>query len=94
MMLLRKDFSSLKKGVHDKKGMTLAFFTTLTGPFIGVSLSLMAVQYAKAGVASTLMALTPVLIIWPHCVIFKKKATLKEVIGAIVSLIGVAMFFL
>lgn len=93
LMALRRDFPALRKAVADRKGMGLAFLTTFTGPFIGVSLSLMAVQYAKAGVASTIMALTPVLIIWPHCLIFKKKVTLKEVIGAVISLVGVSLFF-
>jgi drug/metabolite transporter (DMT)-like permease len=68
--------------------------TTLFGPFIGVSLSLMAVQYARAGIASTLMALTPVLILFPYALIYKQKITPKEILGVIVSMTGVALFFL
>ncbi|MBQ0123443.1 MAG: EamA family transporter [Bacteroidales bacterium] len=74
--------------------LTVAFFTTLFGPFIGVSLSLMAVEYTRAGIASTLMALTPVLIILPYSFIYKQKIKLQEVFGTIVTIIGVAMFFL
>jgi drug/metabolite transporter (DMT)-like permease len=59
-----------------------------------VSLSLMAVRYANAGIASTLMALTPVLIIAPYAIMHKQKIRMKEIIGVIVSMIGVAMFFL
>ena len=54
---------------NDPKGVRFAVLTTLFGPVIGVSLSLMAVQYARAGIASTLMALTPVLIILPYALI-------------------------
>lgn len=93
LMALRREFPMLGKAVRDGKGMGLASLTTICGPFIGVSLSLMAVQYTKAGIASTLMALTPVLIIWPHSLMFKQKVSAKEVVGAVVSIIGVALFF-
>ena len=74
--------------------MSLVTLATITGPFIGVSLSLMAVQYTQAGIASTLMALTPAFIILPYSLIYKQKISFKEVIGTVVSLVGVAMFFL
>ena len=64
------------------------------GQGVGVSLSLMAVQYAKAGIASTLMALTPVLIIVPYALINHQRITFKEVFGTLVTIAGVAMFFL
>ena len=51
-------------------------------------------EYAVAGIASTLMALTPVLIILPYSFIYKQKIKLQEVFGTIVTIIGVAMFFL
>ena len=54
----------------------------------------MAVQYARAGIASTLMALTPVLIILPYAIIHKQKVKPKEILGVTISMIGVAMFFL
>ena len=66
----------------------------LFGPAIGVSLSLRAVRYANAGIASTLMALTPVIILAPEVLINKKKIRLKELVGLAVSITGVALFFL
>ena len=84
----------LRAAVHNRSGMRYTALTTLFGPFIGVSLSLMAVQYARAGIASTLMALTPVLIILPYAVFYKQKVTPKEILGVIVSMTGVALFFL
>ena len=78
----------------DGKGVRSAVLTTVFGPVIGVSLSLMAVQYARAGIASTLMALTPVLIILPYALIHKQRVKPKEILGVAVSMLGVAMFFL
>lgn len=62
--------------------------------WIGVSLSLMAVQYAKAGIASTLMALTPVLIIIPYAIMKHQRISFKETLGTIITVTGVALFFL
>lgn len=94
MLCFKKEFGKLFHAFKDKRGMTATVGATITGPFIGVSLSLMAVQYTEAGIASTLMALTPILIIWPAYLIFKQKVTLKAVIGAVISFIGVTLFFI
>ena len=94
VMGFQKQFQTLATSVRDRKGMNAALWATITGPFIGVSLSLMAVQYTEAGIASTLMALTPVLIIWPAHIIFRQQVTFKEVVGAIISVVGVSLFFI
>lgn len=94
VMGIQKQFHTLATSVHDRKGMNAAFWATITGPFIGVSLSLMAVQYTEAGVASTLMALTPVFIIWPSYFFFKQHVTFKEIVGACISVVGVSLFFI
>jgi drug/metabolite transporter (DMT)-like permease len=64
------------------------------GPFLGVALSLFAIQQTKTGIASTLMALVPVFIILPSAIMFKEKITAQQVIGAIISITGVSLFFL
>ena len=94
MMALQKDLPQLKKAAHDRRGMLYVLVMTLFGPVIGVSLSLMAVKYTNAGIASTLMALTPVLILIPYAFIYKQHIRLREILGIAVSMIGVALFFL
>ena len=94
VMGFQKQFHTLVASARDRKGMNAALWATITGPFIGVSLSLMAVQYTEAGIASTLMALTPVFIIWPAHLLFHQKVTFKEVIGACISVVGVSLFFI
>lgn len=94
LMCLQKELPQLRQAVRDRTGMGYALVMTLTGPVLGVSLSLMAVQYADAGIASTLMALTPVLILIPYAFIYKQKIKLKELAGVTVSMLGVALFFL
>lgn len=94
VMAVRKEFCTMKLAMKDRKGVNAAIGATLTGPFIGVSLSLMAVQYTEAGIASTLMALTPIFILWPAYVLFKQRVTVKEIIGAVISVVGISLFFL
>ncbi len=94
ILLIRKESPKLVHALNDHRGMLYATLATITGPFIGVSLSLMAVQYTNAGIASTIMALTPVLIILPSYLIFKQKVKVIEVIGAFISIAGVSLFFL
>lgn len=94
IMWRTKQFNTIPKVVRDRRGMAATIIATLTGPFIGVSLSLMAVQYTEAGIASTIMALTPIFIIWPAYLMFKQRVTVREVIGAIISVIGVSLFFI
>ena len=94
LLSLQKGMGRLKEAVHDGKGMKYATLLTIFGPALGVSLSLMAVRYADAGIASTLMALTPVLIIIPDTLVNKHPVKLKEMVGVAVTMLGVAMFFL
>lgn len=94
LMALREGFAPLQRGMRDRKGMIAAVATTIFGPFVGVGASLLAVQYTAAGIASTLMALTPIIIILPAWWIFKQPITAKSILGAIISVIGVSLFFL
>ena len=81
---------ALKHGSAMKRITLGAFF----GPFLGVSFSLLAVQHTETGIAATLMAIVPVLIIAPAIIIFKEKVNWKEILGAVITVTGVAMFFL
>lgn len=94
LMAVREGFTPLCRGLRDRKGMAAAVATTVFGPFVGVGASLLAVQYTAAGIASTLMALTPIIIILPAWWLFKQPITAKSILGAIISVIGVSLFFL
>ena len=87
-------WGSVRNATHHKSGMMLTSLGAFFGPFLGVSFSLIAIKYTEAGIASTIMALVPVFIILPAVVLFKQKVTLPEILGAIVSVSGVALFFL
>jgi drug/metabolite transporter (DMT)-like permease len=69
-------------------------FGALFGPVIGVSASLLAVQHAEIGVASTLMALPPVLMLPISYFIFRERFGWQAIAGTVVAMAGVAVLFL
>lgn len=93
LLYFRDGIGHLREAMHDRKGLSVAIATTIFGPFVGVGFSLMAVQYTAAGIASTLMAMTPIIILLPSYWLFHEKITWKAVLGAFISVIGVSLFF-
>ncbi len=85
---------SVGGALTQKKPMLLMMIGAAFGPFIGVSLSLLAAQHTTTGVASTIMAITPILIIPPTLLIFKQPVSWKEIVGAAISVAGVSLFFI
>ena len=94
LLYFRDGVAPLREAMHDRKGLTVATATTIFGPFVGVGFSLMAVQYTAAGIASTLMAMTPIIILLPSYWLFHERITWRAVVGAFISVVGVSLFFL
>ncbi len=77
-----------------RKAMLLMLLGATFGPFLGVSASLIAVQNTATGIASTIMSITPILIIPFTLIFFKQTVSWQEVVGALISVSGVALFFI
>jgi drug/metabolite transporter (DMT)-like permease len=86
----RKVFASFK----DRKAISWTGIGAFFGPFIGVSFSLLAIKYISTGIVSTITSISPILIIPISIIFLKEKVTLKEIIGALISIIGVALLFI
>ncbi len=78
----------------DKKADIAIFCGAFFGPFVGVWLSLVAIQYTYIGVASTLMALPPIILIPISHWVLKEEITHISIIGTIIALFGVTLIFL
>ena len=87
-------WGKVKEASKHNSGMKSVLVGSFFGPFIGVALSLFAIQQTKTGIASTLMALVPILIIWPSAIMFNEKIKPQHIIGALISIIGASLFFL
>ncbi len=87
-------WKNLGNAVRNKKAMTAISIGSFFGPFLGVSFSLIAIQHTSTGIAATLMSIVPILIILPAIFIYKQKVSPKEIIGALISVGGVVLFFI
>jgi drug/metabolite transporter (DMT)-like permease len=67
---------------------------SLVGPFIGVWLSQIAVQNTYVGIASTLMAMTPVVMLPIAKWYYKENLSWRAFLGTVIALAGVAVIFL
>lgn len=93
LVTLMHRWKSIFAAAKDIKGMKILTVGSFFGPFLGVSFSLIAIKFTEAGIAATIMALVPVFIILPAVLLYKEKVTMAEIAGAVISVAGVALFF-
>jgi drug/metabolite transporter (DMT)-like permease len=84
----------LGKAVRNREGITSTAAGALIGPFMGITLSMVAVTYSETGVAQTLMSLMPVLIIPTLWILYKQRTSWRGILGSVIAVIGVAILFL
>jgi len=87
-------WGELKLAIKDKEAIKNTMLGSFFGPFLGVSMSLVALRYTTAGIASTITSITPITIIPFSIFLFKEKVKPSEIFGAIVSVAGVAILLL
>ena len=79
---------------NDSYSTKVILIGTIFGPVLGITGSLIAIEYAKVGIASTLMATMPIIMLPISRFYFKEKLDWKSIIGAFVAVIGTAIIFL
>lgn len=94
IIVIMKRTHKVVTAFKNKNAMLYTLLGSFFGPFLGVSFSLAAVKYTAAGIASTLMAIVPILLLIPSFFIFHHKISIKDVLGALVSFGGVTLLFL
>lgn len=82
--VFRKDIKALKATVTG----------TILGPVLGITASLIAITYAKIGIASTLMSTMPIIMLPIVRYYYKETLSWKAIAGASVAVVGVAILFL
>lgn len=92
--LFARKLPALRKAVRNKDGIKFTAAGALVGPFIGMTLSMVALANAETGIAQTLMSLMPVIIIPVIWIIYREKTNWRGMLGASVAVIGVAILFL
>ncbi len=85
---------NLVHATRHRSGMAYTTLGSFFGPFVGVSLSLYAVQHTQVGIAATIIALVPIFIIPPSMLFKKEKIGPRDVVGAILAVGGSALLFI
>ena len=94
VITILKKWGELFVAFKNRRAMKFISIGSFFGPFIGVSLSLLAVQHASTGIVSTITSITPILLIPVSIIMFKEKVFSREIFGAIVTLVGVTLLFI
>ena len=79
---------------NDFKALTSTITGTIFGPYLGVTFSLLAVEYTKVGIAATLMATVPIIMLPIARYVFKEKLNWRAIGGAVLAVGGVAILLL
>ncbi|MCP4339107.1 MAG: EamA family transporter, partial [Desulfobulbaceae bacterium] len=84
-----KKWQDVKTALNNKKAVVFTAIGAAIGPFLGVSLSLMALHYLATGVASTFFSLIPICIIPFSIYLHKEHVSLRAIVGAVIAVFGV-----
>jgi len=92
---LRGELVSNLGKLRDTRAATLIGLGSLVGPVSGVVLSLYAINHARyLGVASTLMSLSPVMLLPYAWLVEKEPLSLRATVGTLVTVAGTGAMFL
>ena len=94
IITLRSKWKEIIDSFKNKKAMWQIAAGSVTGPFIGVVLMLIALQHTATGIVSSITSISPIIIIPASILIFKEKILPKEILGAFISIAGVMLLFL
>lgn len=81
------------RATADRRAMAHTATGAFFGPFLGVSLSLLAVQHTLTGVAASIMSTTPVLIIPAVVLLGRERVGPGGWLGAALAVAGVVVLF-
>lgn len=84
----------LKNAYQNRRALKYIAGGSIIGPVTGVWLSLVSIQATFIGVASTLMALTPVVLLPIARWGYKEDLSSRAVLGTLISMLGVAVIFI
>lgn len=83
------NWKNVKSALSNKKAVVFTTIGSAIGPFLGVSLSLLALHHLTTGVASTFFSLIPICIIPFSIFLHKEHVSFRAFAGAVIAVFGV-----
>jgi drug/metabolite transporter (DMT)-like permease len=93
-VLSKRYKNPIKVFSEDKKTIIYTTIGAIFGPFLGITFSMIAIEYTKVGIASTIMASVPVIMLPIVYFYYKEKLSVFSILGAFITVIGIAILFL
>ena len=84
-----KKWGDVYKALANRKAVVFTALGALIGPFLGVSLSLLALHYLPTGVAATFLSLVPICIIPFSIYLHKEHVSIRAFAGAVIAVFGI-----
>ncbi len=94
MQIISGEFTADFKKMKNTKLFSLLSFAALAGPVLGIILTLQALSLAPAGIVTTLMQMSPVILIPLEYIVFRRKPGILKTTGAFLSVSGAALLFI
>lgn len=92
-VLARRFFGPLALYRTDRTAFLYAAIGSVLGPFLGISFSLIAIEHTDVGIAATIMATVPILMLPLVRFIYNEPISRRAVLGACIAVGGVALLF-
>lgn len=80
--------------MKDKRAFVFTAIGSVIGPYLGITFSMIAISNAKVGIASTLMATVPIIMLPMVRYYYKEKLSWISILGAVIAVSGIAILFL
>ncbi|MBM9605197.1 DMT family transporter [Desulfopila inferna] len=80
---------SVKDALSNRKALLYTSLGAVLGPFLGVSLALLALHHLSTGVASTIFSLVPICILPFSVFLHKEHVSIRAVAGAFIAIFGI-----
>jgi drug/metabolite transporter (DMT)-like permease len=93
-LMTRHYKAPVKLFLKDRKAFVFTVIGSIFGPFLGITFSLISISNTKIGIASTLMATVPVIMLPLIHFYYKEKLSWISIVGTLVAVSGVAILFL
>ncbi len=93
-VMTKRYVSPLRMFMKHRRAFHLAAAGSVLGPFLGISLSLIAIEHTHVGIAATIMAIVPIIMLPLVRFVYKERLSQRAILGAFAAVAGVGMLFL
>lgn len=93
-MLFRWYSNPFKVYRNNRAALGFTMTGAVLGPYLGITFSLVAIAHTQVAVATTIMALPPIIMLPMVYFYYKETLSLRAVVGAVIAVLGVAVLFL